>query len=126
MADRRKVKLIVAIAAVVVVVAAVVVGALYASGGRRADLVKLELRAKPVATIRFKGKQLGRTPIVIQVPRGRNALSIEATFTVHKLNGMNGAPKDEVWTETKVVVPSEPQSVDFDLKAATKQPDPVR
>jgi hypothetical protein len=126
MADRRKVKLIVAIAAVVIVVAAVVVGALYASRGSREDLVKLELRAKPVATIRFKGKQLGRTPIVIQVPRSTSGLPVEATFKVHKLNGMNGAPKDEIWTQTVVVVPSEPQSVDFDLKAATKQPDPVR
>jgi hypothetical protein len=125
MADPRKVKLIVAIAAVVVVVGAIIIG-IYGASGSRAELVKLELRAKPVATIRFKGKHLGRTPIVVQVPRSTNALSIEATFTVHKLNGMNGAPKDEVWTQTLVVVPDAPQSVDFDVKAATKQPDPAR
>jgi hypothetical protein len=125
MADPRKVKLIVAIAAVVVVVGAIIIG-IYGASGSRAELVKLELRAKPVATIRFKGKQLGRTPIVIQVPRSTSGLPVEATFKVHKLNGMNGAPKDEIWTQTVVVVPSEPQSVDFDLKAATKQPDPVR
>jgi hypothetical protein len=125
MADRRKVKLIVAIAVVIVVGTIIAVGVL-ASGGKRAELVKLELRAKPVATIRFKGKQLGHTPIVVQVPRSKEPLSIEATFTVHKLNATNGAPNDEIWKETKAVIPDAPQSVDFDIKAAAKQPDPGR
>jgi hypothetical protein len=125
MADRRKVKLIVAIAALIVV-GAVVVGAIYASRGTHADLVKLELRAKPVATIRFKGRQLGRTPLVIQVPRSKQELSIEATFTLPKLNGMSGASKSEIRTQTKTIVPDDHQSVDFDVKAATKQPEPER
>jgi hypothetical protein len=122
MADRRKVKLIVAIAAVILVGAAVLV-AVTLSGGNRTDLVKIEVRAKPVATVRFKDKQLGRTPLVIQIPRGTRELPIEATFTVHKLNGMNGAAKEEVWKQTKTIVPDAPQSVDFDIKAATKQPE---
>jgi hypothetical protein len=121
MAGQRKVKLIVAIASLFVVVGAVVI-VLSTSGGKRADLVKLELRAKPVATIRFKGKQLGRTPLVVQVPRSTQELPIEATFTLHKLNGMTGASKAEIWKQTKVIVPDDHQSVDFDVKAATKQP----
>jgi hypothetical protein len=122
MADRRKVKLIVAIAAVVVVGVSVAV-ALSTSRGRSADLVKIELRAKPIATIRFRGTQLGHTPLVLQIPRGTHELPIEATFQVHKVNGMTGAPKTEIWKQTKVIVPDDHQSVDFDVKAATKQPD---
>jgi len=125
MADRRKVRLIVATAALIVVGGAVAVGVL-ATRGSRPDLVKLELRAKPVATIRFRGKQLGNTPIVVQVPRSTSALSIEATFTVHRMNGMTGTTKAEHWKQTLSVVPDAPQSVDFDLKAATKQSDPTR
>jgi hypothetical protein len=121
MADRRKLRLIVATAALFVVGGAVAI-ALYVSRGNRLDLVKVELRAKPVATIRFKGKQLGNTPIVIQVPRSSRALSIEATFTVHKLNGMTGTSKAEHWKQTLAIVPDAPQAVDFDIKAATKQP----
>jgi hypothetical protein len=125
MADRRKVKLIVAIAALIVVGAAVVI-AVYPFGGKRADLVKIELRAKPVATIRFKSKQLGRTPIVIQVPRSKQPLSVEASFTLHKLNGMTGSSKAELWKQTLAIVPDDHQSVDFDVNAATKQADPER
>lgn len=122
MADRRKTRLIVAIAALIVVGGAVALGVL-GTHGSHADLVKLELRAKPVATIRFKGKQLGTTPIVIQVPRSSRALSVEATFTVHKLNGMTGTSKAESWKQIREIVPDAPQAVDFDIKAATKQPD---
>lgn len=125
MADRRKVKLIVAIAALIVVGAAVVI-AVYPFGGNRADLVKIELRAKPVATIRFKGRQLGTTPLVVSVPRSKRELSIEATFTLHKLNGMTGTSKAELWKQTLAIVPDDHQAVDFDVKAATKQPDPER
>lgn len=121
MADRRKVRLIVAIAALIVVGAAIAIG-LRGARDSRSDLVKLELRAKPVARIRFKGKQLGSTPIVIQVPRSSQPLSIEATFTLHKMNGMTGTSKAELWQQTLTVVPDAPQSVDFDVKAATKLP----
>ena len=90
------------------------------------DLVKLELRARPVATIRFKGRNLGRTPLVIQVARSTQPLPIEATFTEQKLNALTGQKKVEIYKQTLTVTPDDHQSVDFDIKAAAKQPDTGR
>ena len=121
MSDRRKVRLIVAIVTVLLLAAATVALVLGLRTPSR-DLVKLELRAKPVATIRFKGRNLGRTPLVVQVARSRQPLPIEATFTEHKLNAMTGRTTEVIYKQTLTVTPDDHQSVDFDIKAATKQP----
>jgi hypothetical protein len=125
MSDRRKVRLIVAIVGVLLAGAATVALVLGLRTPSR-DLVKLELRAKPVASIRFKGRKLGNTPLVIQVQRSKQPLPIEATFTEHKLNAMTGRTTEVVYKQTLTVTPDDHQSVDFDIKAATKQPDSGR
>jgi hypothetical protein len=125
MTGRRKTRLIVTIVGLLLLAAAAVALVLGLRTPTR-DLVKLELRAKPVASIRFKGRNLGNTPLVIQVPRSKQPLPIEATFTEHKLNAMTGQKKVETFKQTLTVTPDDHQSVDFDIKAATKQPDPGR
>jgi hypothetical protein len=124
MADRRKTRLIVAF--VIVSVVGLTLALVLGPRTPERDLVKLELRAKPVATIRFKGRSLGRTPIVVHVARSRTPVTIEATFTEHKLNAMTGQTKAEVYKQIQTVVPDDHLSVDFDIKAATKHPDPSR
>ena len=96
MTDRRKVRLIVAIVGVLLAGAATVALVLGLRTPTR-DLVKLELRAKPVASIRFKGRKLGNTPLVIQVQRSKQPLPIEATFTEHKLNAMTGRTTEVIY-----------------------------
>lgn len=123
MTDRRKVILIVAVGGLLLAGAAT---AALVLGTPPRDLVKLELRARPVATIRFKGRSLGRTPLVIQVARSTRPLPIEATFTEHKLNALTGQKKVEIYKQTLTVTPDDHQSVDFDIKAAAKQPDTGR
>lgn len=123
MTDRRKVILIVAVGGLLLAGAAT---AALVLGTPPRDLVKLELRARPVATIRFKGRNLGRTPLVIQVARSTQPLPIEATFTEQKLNALTGQKKVEIYKQTLTVTPDDHQSVDFDIKAAAKQPDTGR
>lgn len=104
--------------AAVLVVGMAIAVAVYVSvggGSRRVggDLVKLEIRAKPVATIRFRGRELGRTPLVIQVPRSTEPVELEATFTIHELDPTTGARRIRRESQTKTVVPDAEQSVDF-------------
>ncbi len=125
MTGRRKSRLIVAGVGVLLAGVATVALVLGLRTPSR-DLVKLELRAKPVATIRFKGKNLGRTPLVLQVTRSKLPLPIEATFTEHKVNALTGQKRTDVYKQTLTVTPDDHQAVDFDIKAATKQPDSGR
>lgn len=117
MADRRKVRWIVAAFAAVTVAAGVI--AFILTRGHP-DLVQIELRAKPVATIRYHGANLGTTPTKLRIPRSKTAVSLEATFTLHKVNAMTGQKKTEVYKQTLAVVPDTAQTIDFDIANATK------
>jgi hypothetical protein len=121
MVGRRKVRWIVALAAALAVAAGVVA---YVLTRGQTQMVELELRAKPVATIRMEGKHLGSTPKKIRLPKSAKPLAFEATFVVHKVNAMTGQKKNVIYKQTLTVTPDAPQSVDFDLDHATKQDDP--
>lgn len=123
MAGRPKLKLIVAIAAVLLVAAGVAI-AIYGTRRTARDLVKVEIRGKPVATIRFKGRTLGRTPLTIQLPRGTTPLDVEATFTKHGLD-LRGRARSERYRQVKPLIPDAEQSLDFAIEDATRVPDDV-
>ena len=115
-----KLKIIVAVGAVVVVGTIVTVIALSSGSGKPArDLVKIELRAKPVAELEMKGRKLGRSPIVVQLPRGKDPVEVKATFKLHKLNVMDQTKHTETRVQLKSFVPDDHQAVDFDVKDAT-------
>lgn len=121
MAGRPKLRLIVAIAVVLVVAAGIAI-AIYGTRRTDRDLVKVEIRAKPVATIRFKGRSLGRTPLTIQVPRSTTAIDVEATFTKHGLDARGRARSDR-YRQVKPLIPDAEQSLDFAIDGATRVPD---
>jgi hypothetical protein len=92
---------------------------------RRADApssetVKIELRGKPVAKLRMNGKRIGTTPTTIIVPRGKQPLELEATFTVEKIGLPQPTKKIETYRQIRQVVPDAEQSVDFAIDDAVK------
>jgi hypothetical protein len=117
MGGQPKSRFLLAVALGLVVVGGGGAAAIYASRdsapAQSAGLVKIEVRAKPVATIRFRNSKLGSTPLVINVPRGTEPLAIEATFTLHELDPITGARRVRHEVRTKTVVPDVEQAVDF-------------
>lgn len=81
-------------------------------------LVKLELRAKPLAEIRMNGRRVGTTPLTLDVKRGTQAITLDATFEVRKLNPATRAEKIEHYEQVKTVIPDAEQSVDFRIEDA--------
>jgi hypothetical protein len=122
MSDASKKRLLWAgvIALVAVVIAVIiVVAARQGSGAEPAgDQVKLELRAKPFADIRMNGNHVGRTPMTLVVERAATPIELEATFRTEKYRMRDMTKFVEVLKETRIVVPDDNQSVDFDVKDA--------
>jgi hypothetical protein len=118
--QKRRLHVLVPIAVVVVVAAVALVLVLAGGGDSRSaqQQVKVELRATPVATIRFKGRDLGRTPLTLTLPRGSEPLDVEATFTSKKVHVQTGHAIVETRVLVKSFVPDADQAVDFDSKDA--------
>jgi hypothetical protein len=116
MASRRKVGIFVAAIAFVVVAAAIAIGVM--SRSRAPDRVKVEIRARPLATIQLKGKNLGHTPLTVQLPRAKQQLTIVATFRTTKVNPVLKTKRTEIRTLSKTFVPDDHQSIDFDVNDA--------
>lgn len=123
---RRRGPILGAVIGVVLVALAALGIALYAGGEPGSDggteaergLVKVEVRATPVATIKFRGRDLGRTPITLHIPRSTEPVAVEATFTEHKMNLATRQSITQKKKVTKTFVPDDDQSVDFDVSEA--------
>jgi hypothetical protein len=119
MASRRKVSIVVALALVVTAGITLAISMAFRSGPT--DRVKVEIRARPLATIRLDGKNLGHTPLTAHLPRGSQELIIEATFRSTMVNPVLKKKRTEIRTLSKRFVADDHQSIDFDIKDARLQ-----
>lgn len=122
MSGQLKTRLIVAAIAVVVVtgvVIAIVLGTSRSRSSEQAsgDTVRVELRASG-AKLKMKGRDLGRAPVTVHLPRSSEPVEVEATFTLHLLHTRTKQPATELRKQTKLVIPDQDKTVDFNIKDA--------
>jgi hypothetical protein len=111
---------IVAVVGVAVITLVIVLAGGGDARSQQPPQIKVELRATPAATIRFRGRDLGRTPLTLSLPRGSDPLDVEATFTSKKVHIQTRHAIVETRVLVKSFVPDGDQSVDFDIKEARR------
>jgi hypothetical protein len=122
--QKRRLHVLVPIAAVfggaVIALVLVLAGGGDSRSQQQQPQVKVELRATPAATIRFKGRDLGRTPLTLTLPRGSEPLDVEATFTSKRVQVQTGQAIVDTRVLVKSFVPDADQAVDLDSKDARR------